>query len=94
MLRDQFDLVLLDAGPVGADWQLAQWASWAGVVRVDAAYVVLDGRAHKGEQAQQVARRLSVVRVRVAGTIEAFSDEAEPEPSTARPLALSSPPWK
>jgi Mrp family chromosome partitioning ATPase len=94
-LRDHYDLVLIDAGPVNGRATSQQTppggvgeagvgrgdlTSWGGIVRIDAAYVVAHVR--KTSEALRTSRRLKEAGLKVAGLIETFT-AAEEAPAAA-----------
>ena len=57
-LRRHFDVVLIDAGPLGEPSDKRQLLAWAAPCRVDRALVVLDGRAEIEQDMAEVDSRL------------------------------------
>jgi Mrp family chromosome partitioning ATPase len=84
MLRAQFDVILLDAGPVEASAD--SWHSGLEQARPDAVYVVSDFRTTHTDQIEELARRLGNRGVAIAGVLENFvaaGDAPAPNPLNA-----------
>ncbi|MCE5266300.1 MAG: hypothetical protein LLG00_00235 [Planctomycetaceae bacterium] len=77
-LRDHYELVLVDLGPLeDADWA-AGAPNWATPGGIDAVLLACDRRLTDENQLSEAARKLTAAGVPVAGTIENFSRTDEP----------------
>jgi Mrp family chromosome partitioning ATPase len=73
-LRNRYDLVLLDAGPLTNDPQAIDLAAVLGGATIDDALVVRDRRRTHPKQVQAVCRRLSALGVRHWDIAENFTE--------------------
>ncbi len=73
-LREHFDLVLLDAGPLHDDAATIELAAALGGYSLDDALVVRDRRCTTPQQIQEVGRRLAVLGVRHWDVAENFTE--------------------
>jgi len=72
MLRDHFDVVLLDAGTMDELGELCQLLACGTAVQPDGAYLVYDRRSAADSTIAEACRRLAAVRLEVLGCIENF----------------------
>jgi Mrp family chromosome partitioning ATPase len=72
MLRDHFDVVLLDAGTMDELGELCQLLACGTAVQPDGAYLVYDRRSASDATIAEACRRLAAVRLEVLGCIENF----------------------
>lgn len=79
LLRDHFDLLLLDGGSTGDDQHVELLAACASLLRLDCVYLVYDRRAGE-DTAAQTARRLERAGLNVGGAIENFGAAPNPRP--------------
>ena len=73
-LRERFDLVLLDVGPLADDEQAIDLASVVGGGRLDDALVLRDRRRATPQQVQAVCRRLAVLGIGRWDIVENFTE--------------------
>ncbi len=73
-LREHFDLVLLDVGPLADDEQAIDLASVVGGCRLDDALVLRDRRRATPQQVQAVCRRLAVLGIGRWDIVENFTE--------------------
>ena len=76
MLRDHFDLVVLDAMPLDSATAISEFASLAEAIRLDAAYVIFDARSTPPSSLTATCAKLRQAGVRVEGLIENFTSAA------------------
>jgi Mrp family chromosome partitioning ATPase len=72
ILREQFDLVLLDTMPLVGQTTISDFAGFAEAIHLDAVFLVRDVRATTTENAARASARLRRAGVLVAGVIENF----------------------
>ena len=72
MLREAFDVVLLDVGPMAGDAELADMASCAAAANVGGAYLVFDSRNTSTGEMAATAESLRSGGIKVWGAIENF----------------------
>src|SRR5262249_19188538 len=85
-LRDRYDLVLIDAGAISGP-EHGDLTNWAGVVRVEAAYIV--ARGPQSADSTRAASQLQDAGLPVSGIIENFtSAEVAAKPQAATTLRV------
>jgi protein-tyrosine kinase len=72
IVREQFDLVLLDTVPLVGQTTISDFAGFAEAIHLDAVFLVRDVRATTPDDAARACARLRRAGVRVAGVIENF----------------------
>jgi Mrp family chromosome partitioning ATPase len=72
LLREAFDVVLLDVGPMAGEAELADMASCAAAANVGGAYLVFDSRNITTSEMTATADQLREVGIEVWGAIENF----------------------
>jgi Mrp family chromosome partitioning ATPase len=82
MLREHFDLVLVDGGSGGDDDHIADLAACAALLRFESVYLVFDRRADQ-RAAAKLVRRLADAGLAVRGAIENFAASRVPRPHLA-----------
>ena len=72
ILRDRYDLVILDTMPLANVTRIADFASFAAAIGLDAAYLIQDMRSTTREQLATVCANLRRLGVPLAGIFENF----------------------
>ncbi len=72
ILRDHYDLVLLDTMPLDSSAAISEFASLAESIRLDAAYVIFDARSTPSSSLTSTCAKLRQSGLRVEGLIENF----------------------
>ena len=72
MLREAFDVVLLDVGPMAGEAELADMSSCAEAANVGGAYLVFDSRNTTKADMAATAESLRSSGIKVWGAIENF----------------------
>lgn len=81
-LREHYDLVLLDTMPLVGQTTIADFASFAGVIRLDALYLIHNVRTTSPEQLTAASSKLHRAGLPLVAVIENFVSPAGPgEPS-------------
>jgi Mrp family chromosome partitioning ATPase len=89
-LREHYDLILLDAGPLDGSETISAFAALAKAAAVDGAYMIYDARSTDGEMLTATCDQLRSAGVHVQALIENFSThglEAEKSQTQADPAA-------
>jgi Mrp family chromosome partitioning ATPase len=73
MLRDHYDLVVLDAMPLDMPTAISEFASLAEAIHLDTVYVIFDGRSTVQSSLTDTCAQLRHAGLRVEGLIENFS---------------------
>jgi Mrp family chromosome partitioning ATPase len=76
-LKEQFDLVLIDAAPAADLPAMQAMAGLAKAMRVDAVYLVRDARTITTEQMTMICAEMRRAGLKVAGRIDNFVAPAE-----------------
>jgi Mrp family chromosome partitioning ATPase len=80
VLRDHFDVVLVDTGTMDELGDFCQLMSCGSTAQPDGAYLVYDRRSATDSTIAEACRRLAAVRLDVLGCIENFSGREAPSP--------------
>jgi Mrp family chromosome partitioning ATPase len=73
MLRDHYDLVVLDAMPLDTPAAISEFASLGEAIHLDAVYVIFDARSTIHSSLTDTCAKLRHLGLRVDGLIENFS---------------------
>jgi len=76
MLREQFDVIVIDAPPMAGQSTIAEFASFAKAIELDALYLIHDARAGQRAALSAACAKLRRAGLPVAGLIENFSAPA------------------
>jgi Mrp family chromosome partitioning ATPase len=85
ILRDHFDLVVLDTMPLDTVTAISEFAVLAEAVRLDAVYVIFDARSTPPSTLTDTCAKLRHAGLRVVGLIENFTSAAPTASMTHTP---------